>query len=206
MTAPAKLLPVLESGDRLTREEFHARYLQRTDLKKAELVLGVVYVASPVRIMQHGWPHGLTAGWVMAYCARHTEFGFGVDSTVALSDESEVQPDVCLFRRGEGASVRVTEDGYLEGAPELVVEIAASSASYDLHDKREAYLRAGVREYVVWQVVEARVIWFRLEGGAYREVIPGAGGHIESAAFPGLRLDVPALLRGDAAAVLAALA
>ena len=51
-----------------------------------------------------------------------------------------------------GDVTRVTEEGYLAGPPELIVEVAASSASIDLRDKRRAYCRNGVREYVVWRV------------------------------------------------------
>ena len=47
---------------------------------------------------------------------------------------------------------RVNDDGYLAGPPELIVEVAASSASIDLRDKRQACCLNGVREYLVWLV------------------------------------------------------
>ncbi|MEB3343019.1 Uma2 family endonuclease [Okeania sp.] len=43
------------------------------------------------------------------------------------------------------------KDGYVEGAPELIVEISASSASIDLHDKLKAYRSNQVQEYLVWR-------------------------------------------------------
>ncbi len=49
-----KLMPILENGDRLTRTEFERRYQVLPEVKKAELVEGVVYMASPVRYQQHG--------------------------------------------------------------------------------------------------------------------------------------------------------
>jgi Uma2 family endonuclease len=98
-----------------------------------------------------------------------------------------------------------TTDGYLEGAPEFVMEIAASSASYDLHDKLETYRQAGVPEYVVWRVIDEQMDWFRLHDGAYVRVEPNEDGVIESTSFPGLRLSIPALPTGDRAALLAAL-
>lgn len=196
----------LESGDRLTRAEFHRRYCARPDIKKAELVEGVVYVASPTRFGMHGEQHGAMTGLFYAYVARTPGVRLANNATVFLDADNEFQPDVCLFRDPPPpGGARITDDDYIEGAPQLVAEIAASSASYDLHDKLRAYRRAGVEEYVVWQVLENRITWFRLREGEYIPVEPDANGIIESAAFPGLRLDVKAMLAGDGAAVLAAL-
>ena len=87
-----------------------------------------------------------------------------------------------------------------------MVEVAASSASYDLYEKKEAYRRNGVQEYVVWRVIDRVIDWFELRDGVY---VPrerrAPTGIIESARFPGLRLHVPSMLAGDAAGVLAAL-
>lgn len=57
LTIPLLTLPPLESGDKVTRAEFEQRYEAMTQTKKAELIEGVVYIASPVRITQHGDPH-----------------------------------------------------------------------------------------------------------------------------------------------------
>jgi Uma2 family endonuclease len=204
MSAPTRVRPILESGDRLSRDEFHRRYCARPDLKKAELVDGVVYVSSPVSLKSHGQPHGVIVGWLVAYLAKHPDLFFGDNTTVRLAPDTEVQPDACLGREERGGPW-VDADGYVQGAPQLVVEVAASSASYDLHDKKEAYRRAGVREYLVWRVVDEAVDWFRLHGDTYVPVELNTDGMIESAVFPGLRLAVPRLLAGDVAGVLAAL-
>jgi Uma2 family endonuclease len=206
MPTSPEVRPVLESGDRLTREEVHRRYCRRPDLWKAELVQGVVYVASPTRTDVHGDPVGLVAFWLNAYRMNVPGLRVAVDSTVYLSADSELQPDVFLYwypARGSGA--RLNDEGYMEGAPELVVEVAASSASYDLHDKLEAYRLAGVPEYIVWLVLDGNIVWFRLRDGEYVRVEPDAAGVIASERFPGLRLNVPAMLAGDATGVLAAL-
>ena len=58
---------------------------------------------------------------------------------------------------GERGQARIDEDGYVDGAPELVAEIAASSASIDLHAKRNAYRRNWVQEYLVWRTLDAQV-------------------------------------------------
>jgi Uma2 family endonuclease len=196
--------PVLDSGDRLTREEFHRRYCERPDIKKAELVEGVVYVASPVRADVHGMPHADVVVWLGTYRARTPGVHLSDNATVQLDDENEVQPDAILWREEPGGA-RLTEKGYVEGAPQLVVEVAASSASYDLHDKLGAYRRNGVREYVVWRTLDRAIDWFRLREGEYVRVEPDERGVIESAQFPGLRLHVTKLLAGDLAGVLAEL-
>lgn len=202
--ASASTKPViLESGDRLIRTEFHDRYCARPDIKKAELVEGVVYVASPVRSL-HGQPHADIMGWLSAYRARTPGVHLDDNSTVILDDDNEVQPDASLWREAS-AGPHLTEDGYIEGAPQLVVEIAASSASYDLHDKMRAYQRNRVQEYVVWRVLDEAIGWFRLVDGEYARVEPNEHGIIESEAFPGLRLNVPKMLAGDLAGVLAEL-
>lgn len=191
----------LESGDRLTRAEFHQRYCARPDIKKAELVNGVVYVPSAVRSPQHGRPHGLVMLWLGTYCVRDPELLLEDNATVFLDDRSEVQPDAFIWRPAPGGP-RLTEDGYVEGAPQLVVEVAASSASYDLHDKLEAYRRNGVREYIVWRVLDNAVDWFRLRDGEYVRLERDAEGVIESEEYPGLRLHVSSLLAGDRAELL----
>jgi Uma2 family endonuclease len=183
----------LEAGDHLTREEFHRRYLLRPDIKKAELIDGVVYVPSPVRIEFHSEPHGDIAGWLYTYKAIHGAVRLSIDGTVILAGENEVQPDACLWLETPDGP-RVTEDNYLEGPPQLLVEVAASSANYDLHEKKEAYRRNGVREYIVWRVIDKAIDWFELRDGAYILRAPDEAGIIESAQFPGLRLSVPSML------------
>ncbi len=193
----------LESGDRLTREEFHRRYLLRPDIKKAELVEGVVYVASPVRIEQHGEPHTLIAGWAFTYGVAHPGVRIATDTTVRFDELNEVQPNVFMFQPGRSSAIG--EDGYFHGPPDIVIEIAASSAAYDLHAKKSVYERNGVPEYVVWDVEGNAVHWFALELGKYVEVKPGPTIVLESRQFPGLRLDVAALLEGDRQKLVAAL-
>jgi Uma2 family endonuclease len=204
MSASKSTLPTLESGDRLTRAEFHRRYCARPDIKKAELIRGVVYVASPTRSRQHGKPHGLMVMWLSAYAATHADLEVDNNSTVFMGD-SEVQPDACLCRLSTGR-VRETEQDYLEGAPDLIVEVAASSASYDLHDKLALYQQVGVPEYIVWQTEDERMTWLRLQDGRYVSAAPDEDGVIESEVFPGLRLNVPAMLAGDRNRVLSTLA
>ena len=194
----------LESGDHLTREEFHRRYSARPDIKKAELVEGIVYVGGRVRLVEHAQPHAFAVGWLGLYASQVSGVRISDGGTVFLDERNEVQPDAFLWRPEPGGP-RLTDDGYIDGAPQLIVEIAASSVSYDLHEKMEAYRRNGVGEYVVWRTVDAAIDWFSLRDGTYVRIEPDADGMIESEQFPGLRLHVPSLLAGDLAAVLARL-
>jgi Uma2 family endonuclease len=196
----------LESGDRLTRHEFERRYQAMPSIKKAELVEGVVYVASPVRMANHGRPHAVLVGWLMVYKAATPGVDLGDNATVRLDADNEPQPDALLRIEPEvGGNSRIIEDDYVEGAPELIAEIAASSASYDLNDKLNAYRRNGVQEYIVWQMYENRLDWYSLQEGRYVPLEPDAAGVIRSQIFPGLWLVVNALREGNLAEVLAVL-
>jgi Uma2 family endonuclease len=107
-----------------------------------------------------------------------------------------------LIDPGRGGQARISEDDYVEEAPELIAEVAASSVSYDLGKKLKAYRRNGVREYIVWRVQDREVDWFVLRGGRYEPMAPGADGLLRSELFGGLWLEPAALLRGDLATVL----
>lgn len=196
-------VPPLNAGDRLSRAEFHRRYQARPDLKKAELVEGVVYLERRVQLAQHGRPHAAIVGWLGVYDAATPGVGGADSATVLLDNENEVQPDA-LLRLGTvfGGCSRVTEDDFLAGPPELIVEIAASSVAYDMYDKRRVYARNGVQEYLVAQAYEQRVDWFVLREGVYESLQPNAEGIVRSEVFPGLWLPVDALWAGDIAAML----
>jgi len=200
---PARV-PPLENGDRLTRAEFERRYEAMPHLKKAELIEGVVFLGSPVRVEAHGEPHSLVVGWLVIYAVATLGVRVADNTTVRLDLDNEPQPDVFVrLEHASGGRSRVSDDGYLEGPPELVVEVAASSASIDRHTKLRVYRRNGVQEYVVWSVLDRRLEWFALREGEYALLEPDEHGLIYSRVFPGLRLAVPALLDGNLAAVLA---
>ena len=197
--------PTLENGDRLSRAEFERRYDARPDLKKAELIEGVVHVPSPTRFTGHARPHAAIMLWLGTYAAATPGVQVSDNPTVRLDLDNEPQPDAALLVAPQaGGQARVDEDDYVAGAPELVAEIAASSASYDLHDKLHVYRRSGVREYLVWRTLDGRFDWFELADGVYRPRPPDASGQVTSRVFPGLCLAVDALLRGDLPAVVAA--
>lgn len=195
--------PPLDSGDRLTRPEFHRRYQAQPTLKKAELIEGVVYVPSPVS-NAHAEIHSATIGWTIAYCAATPGLHVSDNATLFLDADNEVQPDICLWLdESAGGRVQVTPDGFLRGVPELIVEIAASSAAYDLHDKMNAYRRNGVQEYLVLIIHEQEARWFRLEDGRYQPLAAESDGVYRSVALPGLWLAPAHLWAGKLAELLA---
>ncbi len=197
-------VPVLCAGDKLTRDEFERRYAAMPDLKKAELIEGVVYMGSPVRYEQHGRPERVLAIWLAFYEEVTPGLGGAGNCTVRLDLDNVPQPDLLLLLPASaGGRSRIAADGYLEGPPELVLEVAASSVSYDLHQKLAVYRRNGVLEYLVHRVDDGKVDWFLLEGGTYVRQQPDASGILKSRQFPGLWLDVVALLRQDLPALRA---
>ncbi|MGI8926823.1 MAG: Uma2 family endonuclease [Tepidiformaceae bacterium] len=193
--------PPLEFGDQLTAAEFDRRYECHPEIRKAELIEGAVSMPSPVSIDDHGTPTNLMRTWLGTYAATTPGVQAADDASVQLDGDNRVQPD-CLLRRTEGGTSSVGEDEYLHGAPELVAEVAASSASIDLGPKMRAYRRNGVQEYIVWQIYENRLDWFSLEDGEYRPLPPDGRGVIHGRVFPGLRLALAPLLARDLAAVL----
>lgn len=197
--------PPLENGDRLSRDEFERRYLAMPQLKKAELIEGVAYVmSSPVSTSHHGAPHADLIAWLGRYRAETPGVQAADNATIRLDDENEPQPDIYL-RVLPGFGGQTRDDGrYIAGAPELCCEVASTSAAYDLHDKKEAFRRNGVREYLVWRTEETAIDWFRLRDGEYVKLAPEAG-VLKSEVFPGLWLDRQRLLEGDLRGVLTAL-
>ncbi len=136
MTKFAKAsLPPLEQGDCLTRDEFERRYHAMPGVRKAELIEGKVYMPSPVRRKSHGEPDNILGGLLYVYSAATPGVRIANNATVRLDKNNEPQPDADLrIEEAYGGQATVSQDDYLEGAPELVVEIAASTAAHDLHD------------------------------------------------------------------------
>lgn len=195
------IIPPLEQGDHLTREEFHRRYEAMPPGVKAELIEGVVHMPSPVIYQQHGEPHFDMIFWMGCYCMLTPGIKGGDNSTLKLDMKNEPQPDACLILLPEyGGNVRFDEKGYIVGAPEWIGEVSASSASYDLHSKLEAYRRNRVQEYVVWRVLDNAIDWFALQGDQFVR-LSCEDGIYRSRVFPGLWLDVQALLAGNLARV-----
>jgi Uma2 family endonuclease len=199
-------VPPLENGDRLTRFEFERRYQAMPKHQKAELIEGIVFMASPVRARKHGKPHAAIMGWLFNYWQATLGVELMDNPTVRLDADNEPQPDACLRIETAVGQSRITDDDYIEGAPELIVEIAASTVSHDLHSKKQVYRRNGVQEYIVWQVLDQKLDWFILQDGVYVNLLPDADGISRSRIFPGLWLAVAELLAENLTQVVSGLA
>jgi hypothetical protein len=196
-------IPPLEQGDRLTRDEFERRYHAMPKVKKAELIDGVVNMPSPVRLIQHGSPHGGLLMLLTVYQAYTPGVTVGGNATVRLDLDNEPQPDaLAMIEPTHGGQATIDADGYVEGGPELVGEVAASTTSIDLNTKFHVYRRNKVREYIVWRVLDEAIDWFILRGSQYDQLAVNSNGICESEIFPGLWLDAAALLRFDLQIVL----
>jgi Uma2 family endonuclease len=166
-------------------------------VKKAELIEGVVYMPSPVSIM-HAAPLSYLTHWLVSYVIATPGVDSANNGTVRLDLDNEPQPDAFLRILPErGGHARISDDLYVEGAPELVAEVATSTTSQDLHDKFQAYRRNGAREYIVWRVRNQAIDWFVLREGQYEPLPLSPEGLYRSEVFPGLWLDAAALIRGD---------
>ena len=150
-------------------------------------------MASPVRL-RHGRPFSNTNKWLAVYEQATPGVEALADVTTILGDDSEPQPDA-LLRLITGQTWET--DDYLAGPPELVVEVAAATESYDLHAKLRDYERHGVREYLAMIVRTAEAAWFdRVDTRLVRRQ-PEPDGIVRSRVFPGLWFDPAALFRGD---------
>lgn len=199
-------VPPLENGDRMTRAQFERAWDNTPDLKKAELLDGVVFMAPPVSAGQHGIPHSDLGLWLGTYRVQTPGVEQATDSTLRLPGDNDPQPDLCMFvLRDHGGSAWLDEKGYLLGTPNLVVEVAASTASYDRHQKLEVYRTAGITEYLVHRTLDREVDWFVLRGGQYERISADADSVTKSISLPGLWLDAAALARRDMGRVLAVL-
>ncbi|MCA9214137.1 MAG: Uma2 family endonuclease [Planctomycetales bacterium] len=191
-------VPSLQNGDRMTQAEFLRRYNAMPHVQHAELVEGRVYMPSPVSAVRHGEPHFDLNGLLFCYRAMTPGVLGGDNSTLKLDTDNAPQPDGYLRIAEEVGGQSKVVNGFIEGAPELILEIAASSVSYDLHEKRNAYRRNGVQEYVVLRTEDSAIDWFVLADGEYKPLPLDDDNIYRSRVFPGLWLDVAATLKGDA--------
>jgi Uma2 family endonuclease len=201
----AKVELPLESGEHLDAVEFLRRYEAMPQVKKAELIQGIVYMGSPVNAEYHGEPDNIIQTWLGTYCGATPGIKCAANSTVRLGVRNVAQPDALLLILPEhGGKAQIDSEGYIIGSPELVVEVAASSSAIDAYEKRDAYAAAGAQEYLLWRTYDSAMDWWYLENGQY-QLLPIDGAVIRSKVFPGLWLDWAALLHRNRAVVMTCL-
>jgi len=202
-TATVITLPPLRNGDHLSANEFMRRYEAMPQVNKAELIEGVVYMPSSVTADEHGTPHALIMGWLAMYWAKTPGVECADNATLLLQKgESRLQPDGLLrIKPSHGGQTR-TLNKYVVGGPELIAEVAASSASIDLYEKLQVYKNNLVSEYVVWQVEDEKIDWFVLSRSEYKRMARSPEGYYKSKKFAGLWLDPHAAIALDMENVL----
>jgi Uma2 family endonuclease len=199
--ATAETTMELHDGATLNAEEFLQAYEGMPHVRKAELHKGLVCnveqrpqagaMMSPVHL-DHSTPLANAIMVLSMYAANTPGVRSGSPATVALSAQTVVEPDAILFRV-PGQSRRHAK-GYLQGPPELVVEVGHSSARKDEVEKAKLYYTAGVLEYLF--IRKSDVQLFRRGTGQF-EAMARVDGRLQSETFPGLWIDAAALLAGE---------
>jgi len=193
MPAAAIALPSpIREGDRLDSSEFLRRWEAMPSLKRAELIDGVVFMPSPVSYPNSD-VHKKMCGFLWLYEELTAGCESAIECTWLMGLKDVPQPDLFLRILAECGGQSQVKDRYATGAPEMVVEISASSLSRDLGVKLDLYLRVGVREYVTVLPQSKQVTWRYVSRGRYREIAPSEDGLLRSRTFPGLWLDPAAL-------------
>ena len=196
--------PPLREGDHLNAEEFHRRYEAMPELKNARLIDGVVHMSSPMCFHRHGRPHSEIHGWLYLYSRFLPGIHLADNTSLRVDDLNEPQPDLMLFLDGANGGASWFDDrGFVHGVPDLIVEVAGTTAREDAGEKRALYESIGVREFILWRTIEQRLDWWHLVGGTYQLLPPDEAGVIRSVVFPGLWLYPDALIGRDARAIAA---
>jgi Uma2 family endonuclease len=202
--AAHKLPPPLREGDRLTSDEFIRRWEAMPDLKRVELIDGIVYMPSPLSY-DHGDFQSALLHWLCTYEDNTPGCRAGAPTTWLMSKKDVPEPDVTLRILPEYGGRSQLEGIYIAGAPELLVEVALSSRSRDTGVKLKLYQSMGVREYLIAIASEEQFLWNILADGVYHPLAPDSDGILRSRCFPGLWLDPAALWRRDRKQILAVL-
>ncbi len=197
-------LPPLSAGQRLDPDTFHDRYEAMPPATRAELIDGIVHMPSPVG-SDHSDMHSNAVIWLGCYRAATPGVRETDNASLRLGGSSEVQPDATLYILSECGGQSRRERRFYLGAPELVVEVSATTLATDLGAKRELYGRSGVLEYLIVATEPGRVIRHGRRDDQWIEVPPGPDSLHRSEVFPGLWLDPAALLADDIRGVLDAL-
>lgn len=198
-------VPPLVDGERLTLDEFERRWDAMPEVKKAELLEGVVYMPPAALSMDHGAPHFNLVGWLGLYAMLTKGVGGADNASLRFDNANMPEPDALLrILETHGGKSWIGPKRVLEGAPELLAEISVTSKKVDLGIKLPIYERKGIQEYIVWRVKDKALDWFVLREGKYEPLPPGPDGLIRSRVFPGLWLDPAALIAEDSAQLLAA--
>lgn len=193
-------LPLLYDGLRLDRVTFHRLYEASPELKRVQLIEGIVHMPSPMRFVQHANPQTCINGWLFCYVTQTPGVNTGGSATLKIDDENEFEPDGMLFY--DNGQLIIADDGYLEGVPELAVEVTASTFTIDSKEKFRVYEKHGVKEYLLWNTEAGTITWYARHKDKFVPMKSNRAGILKSKIFPGLWLEVAAMREGDMTQVM----
>jgi Uma2 family endonuclease len=154
--------------------------------QKADLIDGVIYVASPDNTDSNRlfmWLIFLISGFV-----DDKELGkvYGSRAAFRLAEHQGPEPDIAFVRKDRQ---HLIQRGFVDGGPDLAIEIVSPErVERDYEKKRKQYQDAGVPEYWIVDGIEETVTLLRLDlKGKYREVRPRKG-VLHSEVLPGFWL------------------
>ena len=154
--------------------------------EKADLLDGVIYIASPESTADNE-----LGGWL--YClireyAETLDMGKAYYTRVAfrISEKRGPEPDVAFVAKRR---LRLVRRGFVDGPPDLAVEIVSpDSVERDYEVKWRIYETAGVREYWIIDPDERKATFLRRYRGKFRE-IELEGTVFQSTVLRGFHLD-----------------
>ena len=139
------------------------------DGQKADLIDGVIYMASPDNNDANKLCVWLLT--LMEMLVEDQDLGqmFVSRSAFRLDESNSPEPDIAFVRRDR---LHLVQRGFTDGPPDLAVEIVSpESVERDYDKKRRQYQRAGVREYWIVDEIEEYVTLLRLAANhRYREI------------------------------------
>ena len=135
-----------------------ADYMNWPDEERWELIDGVAYDMSPAPTIKHQNIAGRIYSRFEQKLRGKTCQPFIAPVDVVLSDIDVVQPDVIVVCDPKNITER-----NIQGSPNWVAEVLSpGTARKDLREKKALYERSGVKEYVVFDPVQAwvqRFVW-----------------------------------------------
>ena len=144
------------------------------DKQKADLIDGVIYMASPDNTEAYRlnrWLIGLLEDFVLE---RDLGEMFGFRIAFRLDDTNSPEPDIAFVQKSR---LSLVKRGFIDGFPDVAIEIVSpESIERDYKKKRRQYEKFGVREYWIIDEMEETVTLLRLNSkGKYQEVRPRSG-------------------------------
>ena len=167
-----------------TVEDFYALV---PDRQKADLLDGVIYVASPDTY--HGDQYtNFLARLLAGFCeARDLGKVFGSRFAFRLSPHRCPEPDVAVVL---ASRLHLVDDHGMTGGPDVAVEVVSrDSRTRDYRDKRRIYEESGVSEYWLVDPIKGRADFLVLEAGKYQSAVLDDGSIFRSRVLPGFFLD-----------------